>query len=474
MRKSNHVSLTIIFLFVSLWFTFSARLQAEKVPSKKLAKKIDFFLEKTYPANEPGAAVLAVKDGKIILRKGYGMANMELGIPIKPGMVFAIGSITKQFTAVAIMKLAEEGKLSITDDIKKYLPDYPSHGHKITIHHLLNHTSGIKSYTDIQEMISLMRKDIKVEELIDFFKNQPMDFAPGERFVYSNSGYVLLGAIIEKVSGKSYEAYIDENIFKLLGMNNSYYGSNTRIIPHRVSGYEKGKNEITNASYLSMTIPYAGGSLLSTVDDLHRWCQALEAGKVLSQKSLEQMYTPTKLNNEKTHNYGYGWVLGTLFGEKTIEHDGGINGFYSYALWVPEKKVFVTALTNCPWRQPAASYVSKWIAAVLCGKELKEKKAVTLDTKILEAIVGVYKVAEDVLITVTLEGNQLYIQRGHIPKLPVFAESETEFFFKAIISQFTIVKDKSGKVTKMIMHWDVGDEEAVKISDKPAADKKEK
>ncbi len=474
MRKSNHVSLTIIFLFVSLWFTFSARLQAEKVPSKKLAKKIDFFLEKTYPANEPGAAVLAVKDGKIILRKGYGMANMELGIPIKPGMVFAIGSITKQFTAVAIMKLAEEGKLSITDDIKKYLPDYPSHGHKITIHHLLNHTSGIKSYTDIQEMISLMRKDIKVEELIDFFKNQPMDFAPGERFVYSNSGYVLLGAIIEKVSGKSYEAYIDENIFKLLGMNNSYYGSNTRIIPLRVSGYEKGKNEITNASYLSMTIPYAGGSLLSTVDDLHRWCQALEAGKVLSQKSLEQMYTPTKLNNEKTHNYGYGWVLGTLFGEKTIEHDGGINGFYSYALWVPEKKVFVTALTNCPWRQPAASYVSKWIAAVLCGKELKEKKAVTLDTKILEAIVGVYKVAEDVLITVTLEGNQLYIQRGHIPKLPVFAESETEFFFKAIISQFTIVKDKSGKVTKMIMHWDVGDEEAVKISDKPAADKKEK
>lgn len=301
-----------------------------------------------------------------------------------------------------------------------------------------------------------------------------MDFAPGERFVYSNSGYVLLGAIIEKVSGKSYEAYIDVNIFKLLGMNNSYYGSNTRIIPLRVSGYEKGKNEITNASYLSMTIPYAGGSLLSTVDDLHRWCQALEAGKVLSQKSLEQMYTPTKLNNEKTHNYGYGWVLGTLFGEKTIEHDGGINGFYSYALWVPEKKVFVTALTNCPWRQPAASYVSKWIAAVLCGKELKEKKAVTLDTKILEAIVGVYKVAEDVLITVTLEGNQLYIQRGHIPKLPVFAESETEFFFKAIISQFTIVKDKSGKVTKMIMHWDVGDEEAVKISDKPAADKKEK
>jgi CubicO group peptidase (beta-lactamase class C family) len=474
MRKSNSLYLTIIFLFVSISFTFPGRLQAEQGPTKGLAKKINAFLEKTYPANEPGAVVLAIKDGKIILRKGYGMANLELGIPIKPEMVFHIGSITKQFTAAAIMKLVEEGKLSVTDDIKKYLPNYPTHGHKITIHHLLNHTSGIKSYTSMTDWPPLMRKDMTPAELIDLFKNQPMDFAPGERVLYSNSGYILLGAIIEKVSGKSYEAYIHENIFKPLGMSNSYYGSNKRIIPNRVSGYEKGKKEITNASYLSMTLPYAGGSLVSTVDDLHRWYQALEAGKVISKKSLEQMYTPAKLNNGKTQNYAYGWLLGTLFGEKTIEHDGGINGFYSDALRVPEKKVFVTVLTNCPWRQPAASYVSEWIAAVLCGKELKEKKAVTLDTKTLETIVGVYKITEGEFQTIFLEGNQLYIQRGQILKLPVFAESETEFFFKAISSHFTIVKNKDGKVIKMIMHWDFGDEEAIKISDKPAADKKEK
>jgi CubicO group peptidase (beta-lactamase class C family) len=474
MRKTNHVYLITIFLFVSVSFTVPGKLQAEKVSPTGLAKKINAFLEKTYPANEPGAAVLAVKDGKIILRKGYGMANLELGIPIKPGMVFRIGSITKQFTAAAIMKLAEEGKLSVTDDIKKYLPDYPTHGHKITIHHLLNHTSGIKSYTNIQEMYSLMRKDMTLKELMDFFKNQPMDFAPGERFLYNNSGYVLLGAIIEKASGKSYEAYIDENIFKPLGMSNSYYGSSIRIIPLRASGYEKEKNEITNASYLSMTLPYAAGSLLSTVDDLHRWYQALEAGKVISQKSLEQMYTPTKLNNGKTQNYGYGWSLRTLFGEKTIEHDGGINGFTTNALRVPGKKVFVTVLTNCPWRQATASYVSKWIGAVLCGKELKEKKAVTLDTKILDAIVGVYKITEGDLRTVTLEGKQLYTQRGQGPKLPVFAESETKFFYKDSFSHFTIVKDKNGKVIKMIMHGDGGDEEAIKISDKPATDKKKK
>ncbi|MGD2089270.1 MAG: serine hydrolase [Candidatus Aminicenantes bacterium] len=474
MRKINRVYLTIIFLFVSISFTFPGTLQAGNVSFKGLMKKINLFLEKTYPANEPGASVLAVKDGKIILRRGYGMANLELGIPIKPEMVFRIGSITKQFTSVAIMKLAEEGKLSVTDDITKYLEDYPTHGHKITIHHLLNHTSGIKNYTNIKDLLPLMRKDMKPDELIDLFKNQPMDFAPGERFLYSNSGYVLLGAIIEKVSGKSYETYIDENIFKPLGMSNSYYGSNKRIIPLRASGYKKEKKEIRNADYLSMTLPHAAGALLSTVDDLHRWYRALEAGKVLSQKSLEQMYTPAKLNNGKAHNYGYGWGLGTLFGEKTIEHGGGINGFTTYALRVPEKKVFVTVLTNCPWRQATASYVSKWIAAVLCGKQLKEKKAVTLDTKILDAIVGVYKISEDEVRTVTREGNQLYTQRTRSPKLAVFAESETEFFYKNSFSHFTIVKDKSGKVIKMIMHGDGGDEEAIKISDKPAADKKEK
>ncbi len=474
MKKSNRVYLTIFFLLVSISFTFSSRLQAEQITDKGLVKKINTFLENIYPANEPGAAVLAVKDGKIILRKGFGMANLELGIPIKPEMVFRIGSITKQFTAVAIMKLAEEGKLSINDDIKKYLPDYPTHGHKITIHHLLNHTSGIKSYTNVQEILSLMRKDMKPAELIDLFKKQPMDFAPGEQFLYNNSGYFLLGAIIEKVSGKSYEAYIDENIFKPLGMSSSYYDSSTRIIPLRASGYEKEKDEITNTDYLSMTLPYAAGSLASTVDDLYRWYQALEAGKVLSQKSLEQMYTPTELNNGKTHDYGYGWSLGTSFGEKIIEHGGGINGFITDALRVPGKKVFVTVLTNCTWRQASASYVTKWIAAVLCGKELKEKKAVTLDTKLLEAIVGVYKISEAELRTITLEGNQLYTQRGQGPKLQAFAESETEFFYKNDFSHFTIVKDKDGKVIKMIMHGDGGDEEAIKISDKPATDQKEK
>ncbi|NIM16738.1 MAG: serine hydrolase, partial [Candidatus Aminicenantes bacterium] len=388
-KKSTYLYVHIVVL--SVLILFSGSLNAGKTSTKNLAKKIDAFLVKTYPANEPGAAVLAVKDGKVILRKGYGMANLELGIPMKPEMVFRVGSITKQFTATGIMMLAEAGKLSIEDEITKFLPDFPTHGHKITVHHLLTHTSGIKSYTGMPDFYPLMRKDMKVQELIDIFKNQPMDFVPGERFLYNNSGYFLLGAVIEKVSGKTYEEFIDEKIFKPLGMKNSYYGSHSRIIPNRASGYRKEENQFQNADYLSMTLPYAAGSLLSTVDDLYHWNQAVEAGKVVSEASLKRMLTPTKLNKGKTQDYGYGWSLGTLFGEKLIAHGGGINGFVTYAVRIPEKNVFVTVLTNLPQKQPTASYVGQWITALLCDKPVKQKKAITLDTKILDTIVGVYK-----------------------------------------------------------------------------------
>jgi D-alanyl-D-alanine carboxypeptidase len=472
MKKNNRVYLSVFLLLVSILVTLPASLPAGETPTKALSQKITAFLENIYPKNEPGAAVLAVKDGKIILRQGFGMANLELGIPINPGMVFRIGSITKQFTSVAIMKLAEAGKLSVSDDIEKYLPDYPTHGHTITIQHLLNHTSGIKSYTNVPAFFPMIRKDMTPTELIDTFKNQPMDFAPGERFLYNNSGYVLLGAIIEKVSGQGYESYIVENIFKPLGMNNSYYDSPTRIIPQRVSGYEKGEKDIENTGYLSMTLPYAAGSLASTVDDLHRWYQALEAGKAISQKSLEQMVQPTILKDGKTQNYGYGWSLGSLFGEKTIEHGGGINGFTTYAVRVPEKKVLVVVLTNCTWRETAPEYVAKWIAALLCGKPVVEKKAVTLDTKILDAIVGTYQIGEGDQRVITREGNRLFSQRSGSRKLEAFAESETEFFFKGNFSHFTIVKDDSGKVIKMIMHSAGADEEAIKIPDQPTSDEK--
>jgi D-alanyl-D-alanine carboxypeptidase len=474
MRIYNRAVCLVIFSLVLILCLGHGGLYADNDPATELAKKIDAFLEKIYPANEPGAAVLAMQGDNIILRKGYGMANLELGVPIQPDMVFRLGSITKQFTAVAIMKLAEEGKISVDDDIHNYLPDFPTHGQKVTIRHLLNHTSGIKSYTSMPEWRPLMRKDMALTELIDLFKNQPMDFTPGEGFLYNNSGYILLGAIIEKVSGQRYEEYISEKIFQPLGMRSSYYGSSWRIIPRRVSGYDQAEDRIINASYLSMTQPYAAGSLLSTVDDLQRWYHALETGKVISAQSLEQMYKPTILNNGQTENYGYGWGLGTLFGEKIIEHGGGINGFSTDALRMPEKEILVVVLTNCPWRQTQERYVAQWIAAAICGKLPEEKKAVSLEKRILDALVGTYKIAEGDFRKIRLEGNQLFTQRGPGQKLEVYAVSETEFYYKTSFDRFSIVKDKEGNVIKMIMHRPGSDEEAIKVPDKPAADKKEK
>ncbi|MGH9971179.1 MAG: serine hydrolase domain-containing protein, partial [Pyrinomonadaceae bacterium] len=225
------VSAIAIILLVGL--SSPGMAQSAGASDRELTTAINEALEKTFKPDEPGAAVIAVKDGKVIFRKGYGLANVELGVPVEPDMVFRLGSVTKQFTAVAILMLAEQNKLSLDDDITKFLPDYATKGHKITIEQLLTHTSGIKNYTSLPEWLSGWRKDMTVKEIIDLFKDQPMDFAPGERWSYSNSGYILLGAIIEKVSGQTYQEFIEKNIFTPLGMKHSYYDNTARLIPRR-------------------------------------------------------------------------------------------------------------------------------------------------------------------------------------------------------------------------------------------------
>src|SRR5690349_4795039 len=234
---------TSLSLFLSLWAAIVVA--APVAPSgtgagtaAETAAGIDRFLAETYSPAEPGAAVLVMKDGQVLLRKGYGMANLELGVPIAPEMVFELGSVTKTFTATAIMMLAERGKLSIQDDLTRYLPDFPTHGKKITLEHLLSHTSGVPNFTSLPDWVGKQRLDVSVEELIGLFRGKPLDFEPGERYSYSNSGYALLGAVIEKVSGRTYEEFIEEEIFKPLGMTSSRFGRASEVIPGRVNGYE--------------------------------------------------------------------------------------------------------------------------------------------------------------------------------------------------------------------------------------------
>ncbi len=209
-------------------------------------QSIDTLLAATYPPNGPGAAVILVKDGQVLHRKGYGLANVELNVPIQPETVFKVGSVTKQFTAVSILMLAEEGKLALSDPIEKFLPEYPTHGHRITIEHLLTHTSGIKSYTSLPEWPPTFGKDYTVAELIESFKYKPMDFAPGMRYAYNNSAYFLLGAIIAKLSGGTYEEFLQKHIFDPLGMSHTYGYTAQRLIPRRASGYNKDKDGYAN------------------------------------------------------------------------------------------------------------------------------------------------------------------------------------------------------------------------------------
>jgi CubicO group peptidase (beta-lactamase class C family) len=325
---------------------------AQQKDDKQLFANFDKMLSEQFKTNETGATALVARKGQVIYKKAFGMANLEYNIPMQVDHVFRIGSITKQFTAVAILQLMEQGKLGLQDDITKFIPDYPTHGHKITIEHLLTHTSGIQSYTGMKDFEKKMTLNLKPTELIDFFKNEPMEFAPGTKWNYNNSGYFLLGYIIEKVSGKTYPQFIEENFFKPLGMTNSLFGSDSKIVKNRAGAYEKDSTGFVNAPYLNMNQPYSAGSIQSTVEDLFKWHQAVHAYKLVKKESLDKAFTKYKLTDGKETEYGYGWGLGNIQGSPTIGHGGGIPGFLTQSIYLPKEDVFVAVFSNCGCNPP--------------------------------------------------------------------------------------------------------------------------
>jgi CubicO group peptidase (beta-lactamase class C family) len=307
------------------------------------------------------------------------MANLEYIIPMQVDNVFEIGSISKQFTAVAILQLMEQGKLSLQDSINKFIPDYPTHGHKITIEHLLTHTSGIQNYTVIKDFGEKMTLDFKSTELIDFFKNEPMEFAPGTKWSYSNSGYYLLGYIVEKVSGKTYPQYVEENFFKPLGMTNSYFGSHSTIVKNRASAYYEVDSEgFINAHYFNINLANWVGAIQSTVEDLFKWHQAVHAYKLVKKESLIKAFTKYKLTEGKETQYGYGWFLGDIQGSPTIEH-GGINpGFLTHSVYLPKEDVFVAVFSNCACNTPVE--IANNMATLAIGETIPTPKWAIIGT----------------------------------------------------------------------------------------------
>jgi CubicO group peptidase (beta-lactamase class C family) len=279
------------------------------------------------------------------------MSNLELDVVMKPENVFQIGSMTKQFTAVGILMLEEEGKIDLEDDVRKYIPDFPVQGDQLTIRQLLNHTSGIKDFTKMKTIMTIARNDLSPKELVDFFKAEPVDFLPGEKFEYNNSGYVVLGYVIELVSGMSYKDFVEQRIFQKLGMKDSRYASDRELVKNRAYGYHD-RNGYTNKMWVSLNIPYASGSLMSTVDDLLIWQNALNTNKLLKQETLRKAFTPGTLSNGETLTYGFGWHIKDLEGVPVREHGGSVFGFKSMGVYLPEQDIYVVGLSNCDCNSP--------------------------------------------------------------------------------------------------------------------------
>lgn len=395
--------------------------------SQTWEEQFDQMLEQQFSSDIPGATVLVAKKGDIIYHKAFGMANMELDVPMETDMVFEIASITKQFTAVSILMLMEQGKLNLDDDITKFIKDYPTNGHHISIHHLLTHTSGIKSYTSMESWMPIWRKDLQPMELIDFFKNEPMDFVPGEKWQYNNSAYFILGYIIEKASGQTYEEFVEQNIFKPLGMQSSRYGSQSEIIKKRAYGYQKNEAYV-NAEYLSLTQPYAAGSLMSTVKDLFIWNRAIRTHKLVKQESIELAFTNHALNNGEKINYGYGWGLNEINGSPTIEHSGGIFGYSTNAIYLPNEDVFVAIYANCDCSETES--VSTRMAAIAIKKPYPETKdLIAIDHSDLKKLVGIYDFTDGTSRLITIENNQLYSQLTGGSRFKIFPFKKNTFFF---------------------------------------------
>ncbi len=320
--------------------------------AQNLEWKIDSLIHSEFKeADGPGGVFLVSQKGMPIYRKAFGMANLELNVKLNTNSVFQIGSMTKQFTAVSVLLLEEQGKLRISDPISQYIPAYPNGSH-ITIQHLLTHTSGIRDFTKMKGLSDIAQKEMTPEQMVDFFKNEPVDFAPGEKFDYNNSGYIVLGYIIELTSGGTYEDFIKKNIFDKIGMTRSYYASDRKVIPSRAYGYHKKSYGYVNKTVINFSVPFASGSVMSTVDDMLIWQNALNSNLLLSAKYRIKAFTKYKLNNGQEIEYGFGWHLKNSNGIATREHGGSIFGFKSMAVYIPSEDLYILGFSNCDCNSP--------------------------------------------------------------------------------------------------------------------------
>ena len=382
-RAQGLVSFTLVFLSSSF-----AALAAPEDRSA-LLEQLDAIVEETMARDRTvGISVGVHRRGEVLIAKGYGYADLENEVRATEHTVFRIGSVTKQFTAAAIMLLEERDRLRLSDLLTDFLPDYETQGFDISVERLLNHTSGIKGYTEIEAFWEKSRLDLSHEEIVALFSTEPFEFPPGEQYRYNNSAYYLLGLIIEKISEQSYADFLRENVWTPLGMRESFYLYNDPIVPNRSEGYEVSDGRVVNDAPLSMHLPYSAGALGSRVMDLMTWQRALTSERLLSKESYARMTHPGTLTSGEKLNYGYGLMVGELSGRRKISHGGGINGFRTQLAYYPDDELTVVVLCNTGAARPGP--LESRIARVVLGIPEDSVDEITLGEGELRRYAGTY------------------------------------------------------------------------------------
>ncbi len=432
-RLTGPVAVLIPTLSLALVPTVAGATSAE---TAALTARLDSLFAAAYPADEPGAAVRVQRGEQALLRKGYGMADMELGVPIGPEMVFHLCSITKQFTAVAILMLAAEGRIDLDAPLGRYLPEYPQPGASATLHQLLTHTAGIPDYTRDPEFWETACQERELDDLIATWKDRPLDFSPGTDWRYSNSGYILLGKLIEVVSGQEYSRFMEERIFRPLGLAHTTYGDAGPILRGRVRGYDREPDVYRNTPYVSMNLAHAAGGLLSSVDDMITWTAALFGGeKLVTSEWRERLLAPADLSDGRSTLYACGFEVQTLTGHPWICHGGGGGGFATFAAHVPDADLTVVVLSNRAGGGPSPQALAQRAAAMVFGARLDGHPRLGLaqaieirDASLLDALPGCYELAPGFTVDVRREGDALFIQPTGQPALRIYPQSATRWF----------------------------------------------
>ncbi len=404
-------------------------------------KLMDNYLNAETSLRGFSGTVMVVKKGQTIYQKAFGQANKEWNVANTNDTKYRIGSITKQFTAACILQLEEQGKLSTDDKLSKYIPDYPK-GDSITIHMLLNHTSGIKNYTDLDEFWPKAVLPLSRDSMIALFKYKPLDFTPGTKYNYSNSGYFLLGAIVEKASGKDYSDYVLNNVIRKAGLQNTFIDKLDSVLQFRAYGYDKTPDGgYQNAMFISMEGPFSAGAMVSTVSDLVKWTKALHSNMIISASSKQKMMTPY------LNNYGYGLNIDSFKTHRQIGHNGGIPGFSSNCSYFPDDDLCVVTISNTGF---SATRISNNLSSIMFGLPVTlpyNPKEVKIDSGILNRYTGKYKSPNP--IELVTNGGKLYRRVINAPDIELKAESQTRFFYADGSDRFIEFEtDKSGNPTK--------------------------